>query len=774
MITRLRLQNFRRHEDTVINFTPEQQIVLISGRNGRGKTSILEAITYGFYGQGRNGRKNLDTLVRRGGEAEGLQVELDFTFGGTDYRIVRRREDKVGSAVLTGNGVPLAEGSDLVSMEVAQLLGMDYAGFKLAVIAQQKELDGLASLRSTERALMLSRLLRLDAISKAKDSARKKFRLERDVLKALGSGENVALLRVEAGSIKKNKESYERSLLSAVNAQTDLDAKLLAGKSVQDAWDAAVSAFTRAEGVVDGAKADETRLTCELTALRIPESGEPFRPENIIERELLSLEKEIVQAEAARELLRQREMLIRELGDITTREGSISKEKRELALRVDKWDEKALKRAQEELLQAETLESELREKGAVLKSQRKALKEQLAKAENLPGVCQECGQEVSEEHKHNQLQLALTEQKRVEDAWALAASEFTQVGVIKTALITQVRALEKEEAWCLNATDQLVRLEEEAATLSVRRGTYESQLTRLKGSDVDVNELYAKKADLSLEKSKSKKAEAAETMRREALRTESSLQEQLKRAQERTVLAEEALAQTAPSAELKAAWEERVALLEARDVESSLIASLNTEVAVQTHRLQTADKDVERAEKQLASRQGHEEVATAAANAARLLDDVESRLTTQIRPTLEGNITQILSTLSEGRFSKVSVSAEYDITVEDDGKFRPLTEFSGGEIDLIALSVRLALSAVVSERQGSGIGFLILDECFGSQDPERRLSIMSALRGLKNVYGQILLISHVGGLEDSADMVVNVSDGEDEMGNLTAKVVEND
>jgi exonuclease SbcC len=88
---------------------------------------------------------------------------------------------------------------------------------------------------------------------------------------------------------------------------------------------------------------------------------------------------------------------------------------------------------------------------------------------------------------------------------------------------------------------------------------------------------------------------------------------------------------------------------------------------------------------------------------------------------------------------------------------RQISDLSGGEIDLISLAVRLGLSSVVSERHGSGgIGFLILDECFGSQDTGRRTSIMNALRNLKSSHGQIFLISHVGGLEDSADAVVDV------------------
>jgi DNA repair exonuclease SbcCD ATPase subunit len=155
-------------------------------------------------------------------------------------------------------------------------------------------------------------------------------------------------------------------------------------------------------------------------------------------------------------------------------------------------------------------------------------------------------------------------------------------------------------------------------------------------------------------------------------------------------------------------------------------------------------------------------VALHAGNAKRLLSDVADRLSTTVRPALEGAIANLLATMSEGRFTQVSVSQDYEIRVEDDGKLRPLSELSGGEADLVALATRLALAQIVSERHGSGgAGFLILDEPLGSQDPLRRRSILAGLRALRGTYDQIFLISHIDGIEDAADTVVNISASDD-------------
>ena len=169
MISYIRMENFRRHESTELRFGDEGQIVLIAGQNGAGKSSIIEAIMYALYGEGRHGNRNLERMVRRGGELEGMEVEVEFRLAGNEYRVKRRRDNKITSAVLWANDVALCEGSREVTREISTLFGMDARGFRLAVVAQQKELDGLASMRAGERGVMLARLLRLDALTRARD-----------------------------------------------------------------------------------------------------------------------------------------------------------------------------------------------------------------------------------------------------------------------------------------------------------------------------------------------------------------------------------------------------------------------------------------------------------------------------------------------------------------------------------------------------------------------------------------------------------------------------
>lgn len=57
----------------------------------------------------------------------------------------------------------------------------------------------------------------------------------------------------------------------------------------------------------------------------------------------------------------------------------------------------------------------------------------------------------------------------------------------------------------------------------------------------------------------------------------------------------------------------------------------------------------------------------------------------------------------------------------------------------------------VARERGIEIGFVILDEVFGSQDEERREGILGELRALSTRFRQVLVITHLPELADLCD-----------------------
>jgi len=116
-----------------------------------------------------------------------------------------------------------------------------------------------------------------------------------------------------------------------------------------------------------------------------------------------------------------------------------------------------------------------------------------------------------------------------------------------------------------------------------------------------------------------------------------------------------------------------------------------------------------------------------------------------------------------GKYGEISIDDDFSILVKDGREFYPISRYSGGEIDMIAVSVRVAISEYLMRfsQNGPGYSFLILDEIFGSQDVEHRESMINMLRNLDDRFPQIFAISHIGEVQGQFDNSILVVEDED-------------
>ena len=115
-----------------------------------------------------------------------------------------------------------------------------------------------------------------------------------------------------------------------------------------------------------------------------------------------------------------------------------------------------------------------------------------------------------------------------------------------------------------------------------------------------------------------------------------------------------------------------------------------------------------------------------------------------VRNQIQDETGRILSEITDGRYDTVILDDNFELLVHDLGGDFPVSRFSGGEQDDVAIALRIALSRYIAEmHELHDSTFLIFDEIFGSQDEERRGNIFRALRTLEPYFPQIFLISHV-------------------------------
>ncbi|CAN5528514.1 DNA double-strand break repair ATPase Rad50 [soil metagenome] len=193
-----------------------------------------------------------------------------------------------------------------------------------------------------------------------------------------------------------------------------------------------------------------------------------------------------------------------------------------------------------------------------------------------------------------------------------------------------------------------------------------------------------------------------------------------------------------------------------------------------------ADYEAQRVAAELKRLEDDRKLANEKASGAARMDEMDNlfteffrSLTARVRPMLETEASNLVRDLTDGRYERMEFDDNYRVKLLDrfDDSYA-IERFSGGESDVASLSARVALSKIIAARGSETLGFLVLDEVFGSLDAERRNNVLLALERLKRSFGQIFIISHVGEVQESAlvDEVWMLE--EDEDGKSAVRVAE--
>lgn len=237
MLKYIRLKNFISHEDTNIRFSEGVNVFI--GKNGSGKSSIIDAITYALYGEHERGN---DSNIVRYNTQEG-SVELTFDIQGRDFSVVRAFNN-LGSlkyVTLKDNNHVIASGErkyegEGVSKQISAILGLGYDSIKIATIIKQGELDAIIELKPREIKDLIDRCIGLDRLDNAYERLGKIIGEFNEKVKN-EYGYNVEdLKRIEEeleDNIKKEKEI--RLKLESLNK--DLKEKEIIRKELQDKRD---------------------------------------------------------------------------------------------------------------------------------------------------------------------------------------------------------------------------------------------------------------------------------------------------------------------------------------------------------------------------------------------------------------------------------------------------------------------------------------------------------------------------------------------------------
>ena len=490
-------------------------LACISGSNGSGKSSLLDAITYALYGKARvQNEAIINTTCER------AEVSLDFEYEGQVYRVTRvnarGKTSQVDLFIQKPSEEDPAKSWKSLSehtvretdSKIRNTLRLDYDSFVNASFFLQGQADSFATKKPAERKEILSTILGLDQWELYRKAANERTSQARTEVKSFERA--IAVIQEELETedqLLHERELHERDLailrekLTTHQAKLDTiraQAQLLANQKQQlqalknqidnarEKYTAKQEQIEEKQAILDQykekiAQGEEIERAYQaLVSLRAQ-----LEKSDRLSQQFWPLDRKKGQLES--QLASYQESLVKEISLLQTEKQSLedslqaSEQKR---AQITPLQEK-IKLIKTELTDSEdltkdiqTLSSQIEEletENGSLKAQMEELAARKRKVEDAKGaVCPMCGQDLSPEHRAQIITEINTLGKPLGDAHRANRARAEKLKRQKQALETQLTQTRNKEVERLKLQQDLALLEQELNLLKQRENTWQT------------------------------------------------------------------------------------------------------------------------------------------------------------------------------------------------------------------------------------------------------------------------------------------------------------
>ena len=350
--TRLELRNFLAYRAPEPIDFEGIELACLTGHNGVGKSSILDAITWALWGRAR--AKRDEELIHLG--QNDMSVQIDFEQEGLRYRVLRRRSRSGRGSrgaldlMVWGAGefprIINEEGTRRTQEKINEILRLDYETFVHSAFLQQGRADAFTLKTAAERKRILADILGLDQWTGYEDAAKER-------LNALASQIDI---------IQHDISRIDEEIAREPELTNELEAVMTSLAAAQERLNQAEEAYSRVANAADALRRER---------------------ENLNEQERLIAGRHDDTAAAEAEIKRQAEKIANYQETIAQTEIIESGYSQLLAARDDQTAiAEQLTRKQELDQQFHQLQRSLAEKRAALSSEADVLRERIRGLEN--------------------------------------------------------------------------------------------------------------------------------------------------------------------------------------------------------------------------------------------------------------------------------------------------------------------------------------------------------------------------------------------------------
>ncbi len=788
----IHLQNFRQHKDTYIQFN--QGLTGILGQNGAGKSTILEGIAWAFYGN-KDGvlRGKKDSLIWRYAPGRSkVIVDLKFRFENSSYCIQRSQSGNSSTAQLWQNDNLIANSVKAVEEKLTQLLRMEHREFFNSYFTGQKELQFLSSIEGgANKERFIARMLGYERIEEAQGKAEKvdtirydlkqkeiqKNQLEgyldsfaglddrileqtKKIEKIKSELQSIQQKFIEVSEIKDKIEPQWEELKERRTQSLQLQNQLQAHRSNLQKITIDINNLTKRQSELSQemdvylelqqAVADYPSLQAEYNTLS--NNYQAFLRSQTMREQSEKLKKDI---ESLKQDLVEFYSIQAQLANfmemITECQNKITDRDQEIRAKTIEWQQNLAEYQAKSKVEQETL-SKIE----------KQLKTIIEAGEE--GVCPTCERPLQAEYRNVVDNFTKQKEKCYEQlTFSQAQAKLLTAKPTVILELEQNRAtLQKELEISKKRKDELLQQKIKMELLEQQLLAKEKELVTLQkqlaGSEQEFDLSYYQDVRTQLEQLKPKYEaflKLAQTPKNLEMVMENLAQKQLDQQNLNQLVTE--LQQQIESLNYQEA--DFVALQKQVEVTRRSYEDIKEKYRSSQQTVLFEEKNLQALNNQkqeyLAKEKERKSI-TRDYLTLKQLDQAFSALrqylTEKIRPQLADSASNFLQQLTDGRYTNLRIDEKYQIIVQDQEEDRPV--ISGGEEDIVNLSLRLAVSQMIAERTGQPFSLLILDEVFGSLDQNRRENVIHLLYRLEAQFEQVLIITHLEDIKDSLSQTI--------------------
>nr|WP_269093218.1 SMC family ATPase [Aliarcobacter butzleri] len=784
----LELINFKKY--TQKNLTFHEGLVGIIGKNGSGKSTIFEAILFALYGELKT--KGSKDLIRNSSvsEKEPVSVTLEFEFDGLTYKVVREFRGKAltANAKFYKNEELITTGAKEVTNSIVKLVKMSKDAFMHTLFASQKELTSLSNLKPEDRKKMIRKLLgleKIDAIESMLIEKSRSLKREIDAFREvlLSSDEIIA----KGNAIKAHNENK-----TLINSNLTIKSKELESLKLKEIE-------TKKElDLLQKTKEHKTKLLSELELIKNSLESNKFQQTKLASEllELQQKQKELVVLESVRIEFEQLQLKLKEqqqLKEIQLKKDGLNKEQIQLreqytkakndiaTLELEVKDYANLQLKQQQI-QAEMtkLKDSIKEQEAQIKAislsisgEQKLIditKAQIVQIQDIGkgSNCPTCTRPLLEEYDKVIANLSNTIESIHKEKIDKQTLELLKIESSKATFDKQKEELDKQ---LQELNKQLTIIETKQKDLIKANGYFKEVETKGIQNKKELEELSKYSYDEKLHQDLSIKEQTLKQKYDEYKKLQTLIQrvpvlqkelDEIKKAIEQNSSAftnKEVEIKTVVYDETnhKTKLDEFTILQKQKDELATIINDFKVQIASidgEIKTLQSALDTNKTHQAKLATKQqdlsDYEKIKIS-------LSEFKTKLNSKVAPRISQIASTMYSQITKGKYQHIEVDNDFDFYIYDEGQKFPIDRFSGGEVDLANLVLRIAISKTLGELSGAGnIGFLAFDEVFGSQDESRRMEILEAFHTIKEQYRQIFLISHEIEIKEMFERILEI------------------